>query len=258
MAYQIKVTISRITPPIWRRLRIPGNITFYQLHRILQVAFGWLDYHLYEFDFGDVVIVEPDPEFEMAGLSKERVELDPREALVDQFFDKYDRCIYTYDFGDRWEHEIKIEKKLKDTKKNSVPKCIDGAGHRPPEDVGGIGGYERFLAIIKDKKHPEREEYLAWAEKDTKGRMFDSEYFYLPEINRKLLHVLEDDVDSALRLFKGRRGLSGTLKFGWYEPCVETENGTYSWERIGDLLTWLCDSGYTITIKVSKVRKNDI
>jgi len=258
MAYRIKVTLKGITPPVWRRLVIPGNITFYKLHRILQVAFGWLGYHLYEFDFGDIAIIEPDPDFDLAGLSEGKIELDPRETFIDQFFDKYKQCNYTYDFGDRWEHEIIVEKKSKDTKKNSVPRCIDGARYRPPEDVGGVEGYKRFLEIIKDKKHPERNQCLAWAEKDTRGRLFDPEYFYIEEVNRRLMHVLEDDESSAIRLFSSRSGLSGTLKFGRYEPCIEAGDKTYTWERIGDLLTWLCDNSYNITIKVTKKRKNDI
>lgn len=63
MAYQIKVTLSRIKPEIWRRLKIPGNITFAQLHRIIQVAFGWQDYHLYNFQLDGTVIAIPDDDY---------------------------------------------------------------------------------------------------------------------------------------------------------------------------------------------------
>ncbi|MEW6727343.1 MAG: hypothetical protein AB1327_10360 [Bacillota bacterium] len=70
-----------------------------------------------------------------------------------------------------------------------VPLCIDGARHRPPEDVGGVTGYKEFLSIIRDPQHPEHDDYLVWAEKDTNGRKFDPDYFYLNEINRVLAKI---------------------------------------------------------------------
>ena len=116
MAYKIRIAICGIEPPIWRSLRIPGSITFAQLHRIIQVAFGWLDYHLYHFRFGSIVVVEPDPDFSPAELYGEDAQaLDPGETLVSQLFDEHDRCGYEYDFGDSWVHEIVVEKRLKDT-----------------------------------------------------------------------------------------------------------------------------------------------
>ncbi|MEW6227666.1 MAG: plasmid pRiA4b ORF-3 family protein, partial [Bacillota bacterium] len=180
--------------------------------------------------------------------------LDPTETPVSQLFDKHDRGIYEYDSGDSWFHEIVVEKKLKDTKKNSVPVCLGGARHRPPEDVGGPGGYGAFLETIRDKKNPEREDMLSWAQKDTKGRLFDPEYFYIEEINRRLLYALEDDPEFATELLMGENGLTGTLKQGWWEPYIEVDGKKYTWERIGDLLTWL-DEGVTVTIKAGAGRR---
>ncbi len=69
------------------------------------------------------------------------------------------------------------------------PVCVAGARHRPPEDAGGVSGYEDFLSIISDPEHPEYNDYLVWAEKDTDGRKFDPEYFYINEVNRALAKV---------------------------------------------------------------------
>lgn len=252
MAYRIRIAIRGIEPPIWRRLRIPGSITFAELHRIIQVAFGWLDYHLYHFRFGNIVVVEPTPDFSTAELYGEDAQaLDPGETLVSQLFDEHDRCVYKYDFGDSWVHEIVVEKRLKDTKRNQVPVCLGGARHRPPEDVGGVGGYEEFLETIRDENNPERENMLSWAQKDTRGRLFDPEYFYIDEVNRRLAHVLEDHRASATELLTGDKGLTGALRFGWWEPYIEVGGKQYTWERIGDLLTWL-DEGVTVTVKVSR------
>lgn len=180
--------------------------------------------------------------------------MDSEATNISKFFDKYDKCIYEYDFGDSWEHEIIIEKRLKDAKSSAVPVCLAGARSRPPEDVGGVGGYENFLEIIKDKKNPEREEYLEWATKDTKGKIFDPKYFYADEVNEKLLYVLQDTLEFSSELFMSKDGLKGELKFGFFGPYIETDKEKFSWDRIGDLLRWI-DDGYDISIKVGGRKK---
>lgn len=251
VAYRIRISIMGIESPVWRRLRVPGHITFGQLHRIIQVAFGWLDYHLYSFKFGNAVVTEPSADFPSSELYGEEAEMyDPAVTLVSQLLDKYKQGIYEYDFGDSWLHEIVVEKKLRDTKANARPVCLAGARHRPPEDVGGLGGYQEFLQTIGETRNPERKNMLAWAEKDTRGRLFDPEYFSLEEINRRLAYALEDDRERAEELLASGPGLVGTLKFGWWEPYIEMDGHKYTWERIGDLLAWL-EEGVIISIKAT-------
>ncbi len=141
---------------------------------------------------------------------------------------------------------------MKDTEKNSIPKCLDGARQRPPEDVGGIAGYEDFLNIIKDNKNPERVEMLSWAEKDTRGRMFDPEYFNINEVNRRLLYVLEDDKEHAEKLLTGN-GLQGTVVWGWSDTCSDVEGKRYSMEHISNLLLRIGE-GSKVTIQVEPGR----
>lgn len=249
MAYQIKVMIKGIQPAIWRRLRIPGNITFQQLHQIIQASFGWLDYHLYKFEFEKTVVTIPDDNYAPGELYGDNIaEIDSKTTGINELFDAYDSCEYEYDFGDSWNHEISIEKRMKDTKKNTIPECLGGARQRPPEDVGGIGGYKDFLDIIRDKKNPEREEMLSWAEKDTRGRIFDPEYFSINEVNRKLLYALEDDEEHAEKLLTGK-GLSGTVAWGWSDTCIDIKGKRYTMEYISNLLLRLGE-GSKVTIKV--------
>jgi hypothetical protein len=91
---------------------------------------------------------------------------------------------YDYDFGDNWVHVLVVEKTLPPQKGARYPVCLAGARACPPEDVGGIPGYEDFLEAIKDPNHPEREEYLEWI-----GGDFDPEAFDLDEVNQKLRSV---------------------------------------------------------------------
>lgn len=249
MAYQIRISIKNIKPVIWRRLKIPGNITFQQLHQIIQAAFGWLDYHLYKFEFDKTVVTVPSDDYPPDLLYDKGVkELDSRTTMINELFDANDFCEYIYDYGDYWQHEIAIEKRLKDTKKNSVPLCLNGARHRPPEDVGGSGGYERFLNIIRDKKDPERDNMLNWAEKDTGGRIFDPEYFNKNEVNSELLFSLEDDFEHAEELLTGD-GLSGKVVWGWSDTCIEVNGKYYPLKHIGKLLLRLGE-GSKVNIKV--------
>ncbi|MEW5920361.1 MAG: plasmid pRiA4b ORF-3 family protein [Bacillota bacterium] len=187
--YQLKITLQEIEPPIWRRVLVPSGITFYKLHKIIQVAFGWQDYHLFDFNFGDVVVHIPDPDYAPEELYGGAKELNAKRTKIDDLLGGRKRCVYTYDFGDNWRHEVDLEKILPAEEGRRYPVCVDGARHRPPEDVGGVPGYEEFLRIISDPGHPEHDDYLVWAEKDTSGKKFDPEYFYINEVNRMLTKI---------------------------------------------------------------------
>ena len=115
--------------------------------------------------------------------------MNAKRVKIDEYMIVGTSFIYQYDFGDSWEHEIIIEKIAEAEEGVHYPFCLDGERHHPPEDVGGIGGYETFLEAISDKYHEEYNEMLVCAEKDTGGRKFDPEYFYLNEVNRALMKI---------------------------------------------------------------------
>lgn len=175
--YRLKVTLTEIEPPIWRRLVVPGGFSLFKLHEILQVAMGWTNSHLHQFVLGDTSYGIPDDEFE--GAHPIRDERDYTLAKV--LPKKGRRIVYEYDMGDCWQHEVVVEEIT--TQKAAVPqaKCLDGARRFPPEDVGSTPGYENFLAAIKDPKHPEHDDMLEWI-----GGSFDPEFFDLGMLNREL------------------------------------------------------------------------
>jgi hypothetical protein len=182
--YQIKVTVMDIEPPIWRRIVVPSKIAFFKLHKIIQVAFGWQDYHLFGFDFENATISLPDED----GFAEVR-DKNAKKEKIDAYLEKGVEFGYTYDYGDNWEHHIIVENVLEGEQGQKYPVCLDGERHRPPEDVGGIPGYENFLEIISNPKHEEYNEMLQWSEKDTGGKKFDPEYFYLAEVNKALAKI---------------------------------------------------------------------
>ena len=99
-----------------------------------------------------------------------------------------DKFIYEYDFGDNWRHEILFERILPFEQAIRYPKCIDGKRSRPPEDVGGIYGYEYFLEAVSNPRHPDHKDLLIWA-----GEEFDAEYFSLDETNERLWKTVKSN-----------------------------------------------------------------
>lgn len=108
--YQIKVTLLGTKPPIWRRLLVPADMTLVQLHNVLQIAMGWEDGHMHEFRVGQRRFGQPEPADPFMRMPRTESERSARlSALLERTGAK---MIYTYDFGDSWEHCIVLEKQI--------------------------------------------------------------------------------------------------------------------------------------------------
>jgi hypothetical protein len=150
--YQRKVTLRWTKPPIWRRLWVPAGFTLADLHWAVQVAMGWDDSHLHEFRVGEKRFGKPDPSDWFMGPSAVASE---RTTLLFVVLGKVGaKAIYTYDFGDSWEHAIVVEKVLAREPGVAYPCCVGGKLQGPPEDCGGIPGYYNLLEAIRDPRHP--------------------------------------------------------------------------------------------------------
>ena len=177
--YQLKITIKDIRPPVWRRLRVPGNVTFQRLHEIIQDAFGWTDSHLHEFLVGGIRYGDPEGYGEFETESNYR---DEAEFVLERIVRApRKRFVYTYDFGDGWRHEILVEKIEDATPGENKLVCVAGRRHCPPEDCGGPWGYADFLETLRDPNHEEHEAMLEWI-----GPGFDPEHFDLDDTNQAL------------------------------------------------------------------------
>jgi hypothetical protein len=165
-----------VAPEVWRSLSVPSDYTLADLHDVLQLAMGWTNSHLHQFQLGSARYSPPDPEEEFydsvpaadsAGLRLFEIFPKAGESLV-----------YEYDFGDGWEHSVKALAIRPAIDGVAIPRCLAGVGACPPEDCGGAGGYEGFLEAIRDTEHPEHDEMLAWC-----GGVFDPSSFDLIEVN---------------------------------------------------------------------------
>jgi len=171
--FQIKILLKGIKPQVWRKILVENSISFDKLHEIIQRAMGWDNYHLYVFETGGMEIGVPDKD-------DEREMIDSRKITIARLPEKA-KLIYTYDFGDNWEHIITIEKIIGKERHEKYPFCISGERACPPEDCGGVWGYQEFLQAIRNPKHKEHKEMLEWI-----GGSFDSEKFDIDEVNKEL------------------------------------------------------------------------
>ena len=177
--YQIKVTLVGSRPPIWRRFLVLDTTTLFRLHDILQIVMGWENYHLHMFTSNGQIYGDPEDD-EYGDL---RTKNEARFKLNQALGRGGSKFRYEYDFGDSWEHELIVEKILPAEKGVGYPLCVAGKRACPPEDVGGVWGYQRFLEAIDEPEHPEHDEYLEWI-----GGEFDPEHFDLDEVNDRLRH----------------------------------------------------------------------
>jgi hypothetical protein len=175
--YQIKVSLRGAKPPIWRRLLVPGDITLNRLHQAILAAFGWHGDHLHVFDtaYGQFGHADRD----LGHRSNTSVTL---EQVAPEIKDK---IRYTYDFGDDWEHDILIEKTTPADPDVGLPACVGGRRAAPPDDCGGIWGYQYLIEILADPDHPEHQERLEWLGLDDADQ-FTPDRFDLDKINERL------------------------------------------------------------------------
>lgn len=166
-----------------RRLRVPANITFDRLHKLLQKAFEWRNCHLHSFglfkEWSENYYAVPDVELVQESDQYDAYESNPKAksmtgVKLSDYIPEYNKILYLYDFGDDWHHYIEIENIIDDCEED-LPVLLSGEGDSPPEDVGGAGGFAEFLEVIADPEHEDYEHLTEWA-KSQWWKPFDFEW----------------------------------------------------------------------------------
>src|SRR3954468_21294272 len=142
-AFRVRLDLHGAKPPVWRRLELPGDFSLPRLHDVIQAAMGWGDSHLHRFRTGHdprspYFLTQFDLEEGEDGTLEDDVRLDQLVA------EKGDELRYEYDFGDGWDHRLLVEEVLEEAPPTA--RCTAGRMACPPEDCGGIGGYEELAA----------------------------------------------------------------------------------------------------------------
>jgi hypothetical protein len=161
---RIRITLEDMEPAIWRRIELPLSNSLKTLHLAIQAVMLFQNYHMFRFDVGEASYGIP--------LDDDWMDPPTREAANIRLAKLVERGVtaftYTYDFGDDWRHSIEIEGIFPADPTTDYPRFIDGERRAPPEDVGGLPGFEEFLEAMAKPRHPSRKSMLQWY-----GRHFD-------------------------------------------------------------------------------------
>jgi hypothetical protein len=166
---RLKITLDDVKPVVLRRIEVPLTLRLDRLHLAIQAAMGWTNSHLYEI-LGCGVgwgMIDPD-----GGDGP----LDARKARLIDALEDTKTLRYLYDFGDGWEHTIKVERLIDPEPGVLYPRLIEAAGRCPPEDVGGPWGYAELLDAIHDPKHERHGELKEWIADDFDPNAADAQW----------------------------------------------------------------------------------
>lgn len=175
VVWRLKVVLQGTRPAVWRRFDTSSNITLVQLHYFIQGVMGWELAHL--FSFHDNL-----GRFEIS-----------QEAVLAHVCRPGDSLLYTYDFGDNWEHRITVEKEMKMLTSVSYPRCVAGGSACPPEDCGGPWGFADLLKTLAGPRKARRRELKDWL-----GGPFDPKIFDLNEANERLAEYVQVSVPAPV------------------------------------------------------------
>ena len=188
---QFRVELVGITPPIWRRIRVPENHTFGGLHGAIQDSMDWEDYHLHEFMVKDPAthrnrrIGNHVESYRMFEGPEDGLTVDVAEVFREPGY----TGLYIYDFGDNWKHRVEFEGRMPREAGVRYPVCIDGERACPPEDSGGPIGYNDMVNTLKKPGSEHYKEIIEWL-----GGHFDPEHFDISEVNFCSPEVHADDL----------------------------------------------------------------
>ena len=155
---RLHIKLDHIEPVIWRRVEVPITTSLKGLHDVIQAVMLFKDYHLFEFNAGGKRYAVPDPEWDFGAdtYAARNVRIG---ALVDRGITTFN---YTYDFGDDWRHSITVEAVTDADPAVEYPRFLDGDWRAPPEDVGGLPGFEDFLIAMSKPRHAQHRKVVDW------------------------------------------------------------------------------------------------
>ncbi len=188
--YRIRVDLDGANPPIWRRLELASDLTLARLHDIVQTAMGWTDSHLHEFASGDSPTDRLAEHYRpQASLDDDVLGVDEASVRLDEVLaEPGDRLFYSYDLGDDWSHTLRLEAVSPREPEQPAAACLAGARACPPEDCGGIWGYQDLLRTLSRPESADAEDLLEWV-----GPGFDPGRFDADEVNATLVRMGQFD-----------------------------------------------------------------
>jgi Plasmid pRiA4b ORF-3-like protein len=157
--YQLKITLRYTQPPVWRRIQVK-DCTLADLHDYIQGAMGWEDEHTHHFRVGKTYYLYPEMIDDPFGEEQEGDSTRTRLGEILASHRKGYRFEYEYDFGDSWWHDVVFEGRFPAEPGQRYPVCLAGERACPPEDIGGVWGYDAYLEALTAPGNEPQEELL--------------------------------------------------------------------------------------------------
>jgi hypothetical protein len=172
--HTLRVSLRDVDPTVWRRVVVPSETKLPRLARWLEAVLGWEGYHLHSFNVAGLQFGAPDEDADHV--------IDERRVTVKQILPELGSVLrWDYDFGDGWEHDVVVEAIEEPSPSVRYPVCVDGAQACPPEDCGGVSGYDELREVLADPTHEEYEHLREWAPDG-----FDPDHFDVVAANRRM------------------------------------------------------------------------
>jgi hypothetical protein len=180
---RLRIDLEHLEPRIWRRAAVSLTTNLRSLHEVIQAVMPWENTHLYQFTIGDRVYGEPGAEDAAWGRKIYQAKSMRLGTLIGRGVTEF---LYTYDFGDDWQHRITVESVGVADPCVDYPIFIDGERRTPPEDVGGPPGFMDFFEAISKRSHPQHKDMVRWY-----GGPFHPTDFGAAEIAARLRAIAE-------------------------------------------------------------------
>ena len=179
---RLRIELAGTDPLVWRRADVPLDLRLRRVHQVIQALFDWHGSHLHQFEATGRIYGLP----EIMGddVAGQRPYSDKNAKLGTVLSRGADSFVYTYDFGDNWDHQVVVEKIFEPEHGMEYPLLVDGARQAPPEDVGGPPGFAAFLAVMMDDRHPDHQELIEWY-----GGIFDAKDMQLEKVEAMLARI---------------------------------------------------------------------
>ena len=156
---RLHIALRYIKPRIWRRVDVPDHLNLAELHRIIQMVMGWDNAHLHQFEIQGQYYSAPS---QLENVTSNKRGKAQDVSIRDLIRQGTQRFLYEYDFGDRWVHDVIIEKISEANPGTNYPVYVGGKRKAPAEDIGGVTRYMAFLEVLKMPGHPHREYFEEW------------------------------------------------------------------------------------------------
>jgi len=177
--YQFKLFLKGTKPPIWRRIQVPDNYSFKDLHVAIQDVMDWVVYAGSSYAFHIAKSSTGLPETiscSCYGFAQYAGIHEPVKRIADYFSLSNAKADYTSKHESSWSFTIELEEILTAGKFEIYPICIAGKMASPPEDCGGAIKYQQMIKTINESSSGRKRKALK-AYQSVFGDDFNPDYF---------------------------------------------------------------------------------